>query len=80
MTRRKLLASALGLVGGVATVVGAVAWARPAAERADCPGKIVCPLTGELVCEDRCPLGAQKAEATEETAVPACCRAKGEKK
>ena len=23
--------------------------------RADCPGKIVCPLTGELVCRDRCP-------------------------
>ena len=23
--------------------------------RADCPGKIVCPQTGELVCRDRCP-------------------------
>ena len=28
------------------------------AERADCPGKIVCPLTGELVCIDQCPAGA----------------------
>ncbi|MFQ5495880.1 MAG: hypothetical protein ACE5EX_10920 [Phycisphaerae bacterium] len=23
--------------------------------RADCPGKIVCPQTGELICRDRCP-------------------------
>lgn len=28
------------------------------AERADCPGKIVCPITGELVCIDQCPAGA----------------------
>ncbi len=25
-------------------------------DRADCPGKIKCPLTGELVCKDQCPL------------------------
>ncbi len=25
-------------------------------ERADCPGKLVCPLTGEEVCKDQCPL------------------------
>ena len=24
-------------------------------DRTDCPGKIVCPQTGELVCRDRCP-------------------------
>ena len=29
--------------------------ARVSADRPDCPGKIVCPLTGELVCKDRCP-------------------------
>lgn len=28
-------------------------------ERDDCPGKIVCPLTGELVCEDQCPVGTE---------------------
>ncbi len=39
-------------------------------ERPDCPGKIVCPLTGELVCRDRCPLGAGGAKS--ETA-PGCC-------
>ena len=25
-------------------------------ERADCPGKVACPLTGEEVCKDQCPL------------------------
>ena len=41
------------------------------ADRPDCPGKIVCPLTGEPVCKDRCPLGATAADET--TALPACC-------
>lgn len=27
-----------------------------AGERGDCPGKVVCPLTGEEVCKDQCPL------------------------
>lgn len=76
MTRRKMLASTLGLVGGVAAVLGAMAFAKPTAERADCPGKIVCPLTGK----DRCPLGAQKTDAKEDNSIPACCRAKSEKK
>ena len=24
--------------------------------RSDCPGKFVCPLTGEEICQDQCPL------------------------
>jgi hypothetical protein len=28
---------------------------RDLAERPDCPGKIVCPRTGELICRDKCP-------------------------
>ena len=24
--------------------------------RIDCPGKVVCPITGEEVCKDQCPL------------------------
>lgn len=80
MTRRMMLVSTLGLVGSVAAVLGAVALAKPSAERADCPGKIVCPLTGELVCKDRCPLGTSKADAAEDMSIPVCCRAKGEKK
>ena len=44
-------------------------------ERPDCPGKIICPLTGELVCKDRCPLGADTEANKEETPeLPACCR------
>ncbi len=47
------------------------------AERADCPGKIVCPLTGELVCIDRCPAGADaKADVRLAVAQPgSCCAA-----
>lgn len=33
------------------------------ADRADCPGRIECPLTGELVCRDECPVDE----------VPSCC-------
>ena len=44
-------------------------------ERPDCPGKIVCPLTGEPVCKDRCPLGATAADET--TPLQACCRQAG---
>lgn len=25
-------------------------------ERADCPGKVVCPVTGDKICKDQCPL------------------------
>ncbi len=46
----------------IATALGVTAFAvssSSSTERADCPGKIVCPLTGDLVCEDRCPVGAE---------------------
>jgi hypothetical protein len=39
---------------GVAVAAYAVA-ANVSAGRADCPGKIVCPQTGQLVCRDQCP-------------------------
>ena len=39
----------------------------------DCPGKIVCPIDGELVCRDECPLGEA---STKTSAVPVCCRGK----
>jgi len=41
---------------------------RVSADRPDCPGKIVCPLTGQLVCKDRCPLGNNDSEK------PSCCQ------
>ena len=41
-----------------AVVGGAVAYslAFASTQRADCPGKVICPLTGEEVCKDQCPL------------------------
>jgi hypothetical protein len=41
--------------------------------RPDCPGQIVCPLTGDLVCRDQCPLG--DASALENEAL-SCCQGK----
>jgi len=47
------------------------------AERADCPGKIICPITGELVCIDRCPAGAgAESDVALAVAQPgSCCAA-----
>ena len=47
------------LVGSVVLILGAAVAAAGAAagfQRSDCPGKVKCPLTGEEVCRDRCPL------------------------
>jgi len=44
---------ALMSLGGL-VLVGASALGVAAA-RADCPGKIECPLTGEVICRDQCP-------------------------
>lgn len=41
---------------------GAFAFRSAHAGRIDCPGTIVCPITGDDVCVDRCPLGAKKPE------------------
>lgn len=46
--------AAVGLATFAAVSGGASGAGEP--ERADCPGKIVCPVTGELVCKDQCPL------------------------
>jgi len=52
---RKLLAPiAILAAAGVAIAAYAVN-SRVSADRPDCPGKIVCPLTGEEVCRDQCP-------------------------
>ena len=68
----------IAIVTGVATaalVGGALAYGALAAPksccpstsdkasmRADCPGTIICPLTGEEICKDKCPLCAKQAE------------------
>jgi len=52
--RKVLIPMAMLATVGLAVAAYAVN-ARVAAERPDCPGKIICPVTGELVCKDRCP-------------------------
>lgn len=44
-----------------ASAVAAYIVNAPGSEREDCPGKIVCPITGELICADQCPAEAAKA-------------------
>jgi hypothetical protein len=56
---------ALSLLFAVVALVGLLA-AYPLAggtkgERSDCPGKVVCPLTGEEVCKDQCLLAVKQA-------------------
>lgn len=57
MKKILMLALLLALTLGAASALTADGGATP--ERLDCPGKIECPLTGELVCKDRCPLDAE---------------------
>jgi len=40
----------------VLTLAGCAMTVASADGRPDCPGKIICPLTGELICKDRCPI------------------------
>ena len=39
-------------------ITGSACGQAYAQDRPDCPGKIICPLTVDLVCKDRCPIGA----------------------
>ncbi len=55
VTRRWTLSVVALAMLGVVTL-GAVKLAAAKAERADCPGKIVCPVTGKLICQDQCPM------------------------
>ncbi len=50
--RSKVLAAAVAV--GLVAVTGIVL-AQSRGERPHCPGKIVCPQTGELICRDKCP-------------------------
>ena len=53
MRNKVLLSLAAAVVMG-----GVVAYslAFASTQRADCPGTVICPLTGEEVCKDQCPL------------------------
>lgn len=69
--RKKSIAWTIFALAAAGTGVGAYAIAGSGkATRTDCPGTIVCPLTGESVCRDRCPLGDTQRETPSE---PSCC-------
>lgn len=53
MTRKTFIALITTTIA--ATSLGAIGLVSPTQDRPDCPGKIVCPITGELVCRDGCP-------------------------
>lgn len=53
MTRRTW--ARVAIVAGLVGVASLAGLAAANSDRADCPGKIVCPLTGKLVCKDLCP-------------------------
>lgn len=53
MSRKGFIGLTTALVA--ASSVGAIGLVSQHTTRTDCPGKIECPLTGELVCRDQCP-------------------------
>ncbi|MCH7814317.1 MAG: hypothetical protein IID40_09890 [Planctomycetes bacterium] len=52
-THRKLILAVVSMAGMVA--VAGIVLAQGRVERQDCPGKITCPQTGEIICRDQCP-------------------------
>lgn len=54
MKRVALWSALLTLVLG--STLLAYGFAGSSAVRSDCPGTILCPITGEEICKDRCPL------------------------
>lgn len=60
ITRKTFLGLAAATIA--ASGLGAFGLASQGTQRADCPGKIICPLTGELVCRDRCPAVDQQRD------------------
>ncbi len=55
MNARTRIAAVVMLAGLGLAVSGSFGLSSDA-DRPDCPGQITCPLTGELVCRDKCPL------------------------
>jgi hypothetical protein len=75
---RKTLVALLVLAligGGVAIAASSTTSDIPRdSTRADRPGLIECPLTGEIICADECPLLEGDDGASRD--VPPCCRGK----
>jgi len=71
MTRRRWILSTAAVAGMALTALGGMKLAAAKNDRSDCPGKIVCPLTGKLVCKDRRPL--HKSSENDVAAKSSCC-------
>lgn len=69
MTKFLAIAGVVGLLGAG---TGWMAMGSADTTRPDCPGKIVCPLTGEQVCADRCPARSAKEATSANAADPLC--------
>lgn len=67
MKKKVLLSLAIAVALGVSA---AYPLAFASGGRSDCPGKIVCPITGEMVCSDQCPVGSSAAN---DVAGASCC-------
>lgn len=61
MTKFLAIAGVVGLLGAG---TGWMATSAIDTTRPDCPGKIVCPLSGVQVCVDRCPVSAPQGAVT----------------
>ncbi|MCA9288161.1 MAG: hypothetical protein KDA05_06235 [Phycisphaerales bacterium] len=66
-----MAAAGIGVV--TASAVGAYMATQPTVEREDCPGKIICPITGELICADQCPQAVADTVSLPVADVPSCC-------
>lgn len=69
-----MAAAASGIV--TAGAAAACVSSNRSAEREDCPGKIICPITGDLICADECPAETAKTVALPVADVPAYCASK----
>lgn len=72
LNRRTLIVTGAGVL--TTLMLGAAAAPGFATRAKACPGRIVCPLTGELVCADRCPLNGET-----DFPLPLCCAARSAK-
>ena len=59
------------LIAGIAMIASANTAPAGNDARPDCPQQVACPLTGELVCLDQCPLPS--TDQARETDTPVCC-------
>ena len=81
MRNTLIIVAVLALIGGgvaVAASTGSDDVLRDP-NRADCPGLIECPLTGELICADQCPLNQEHSADTDGSVSAGprpCCRDK----